>query len=444
MLNASLDIIVRDNDRLRKQIADLEEKLSRYEHPKNSHNSHLPPSKDPLNKKRINLRKPSSRRTGGQKGHPGKTLEFGVPDKIENLYPHYCTRCGESLSSKAGELVETRQQIDLPLIQSITTEYCKFRKICSCKQVCEGEFPTHVSPGIGYGPGVDSLVSYLSVCQYLPYERLTDVMRDVFGIPLSEGTVDNILKRMETRSHPAYEVIREKLSRTEVIGADETTTSIKGKKCWSWVFQNPKYTYIIAGQSRKKDVFTKVMPGGMPETVLVSDCLSGYFSQNVKHHQICTSHILRELIGLSEQYENQQWSSKMAELIREVIHLKKTIPNPAEHLSFIKKRFQMLLEQLIDKSCKKVILLQKRLQKYKDYLFYFLENEKVPPDNNASERAIRCFKIKTKVSGYFNSKEGAQCFAQLHSITDTARKNNQSPVKVLREAAMCRTNVILN
>jgi hypothetical protein len=78
--------------------------------------------------------------------------------------------------------------------------------------------------------------------------------------------------------------------------------------------------------------------------------------------------------------------------------------------------------------------LQKRLIKYRDYLFYFLKNEKVPPDNNASERAVRTFKVKLKVSGFFKSDTGAQCFAQLHSIADTARKNNQSPLSAFQAA----------
>jgi transposase len=52
---------------LRKENAVLRERLSRYEHSKDSHNSHLPPAKDPVGKKnRVNLREKSSRKSGGQ------------------------------------------------------------------------------------------------------------------------------------------------------------------------------------------------------------------------------------------------------------------------------------------------------------------------------------------------------------------------------------------
>lgn len=47
----------------------------------------------------------------------------------------------------------------------------------------------------------------------------------------------------------------------------------------------------------------------------------------------------------------------------------------------------------------------------------------IPPDNNGSERAIRNAKIHKKVSGCFRSEVGAQRYAILMSIIDTAKKH---------------------
>jgi transposase len=44
-------------------------------------------------------------------------------------------------------------------------------------------------------------------------------------------------------------------------------------------------------------------------------------------------------------------------------------------------------------------------------------------------------KIKQKVSGSFRSLLGAETYAVIHSIADTARKNNQSPFFALKTAA---------
>ena len=59
---------------------------------------------------------------------------------------------------------------------------------------------------------------------------------------------------------------------------------------------------------------------------------------------------------------------------------------------------------------KELITFQKRLKKYRDYLFTFLYRPEVSPDNNVSERSIRNIKIKQKVSEQFRSPEGFAFF----------------------------------
>ena len=439
LLKQQAENLTQANSALKKEILELRERLSRYEHPKDSHNSHLPSTKDPIGKKRnVNLREKSERKSGGQPGHPGKCLEMQAPDKVEILSPCYCTHCGCDLSDIAGEEMERRQQIELPIVQPIITEYRKIRKRCHCTQVNDAEFPTTVTAPVCYGPNVQALVTYLSVCQHIPYERMTRMLEEICGISLSEGSIKNILNRMEQSLSPAYEMIRERIAGSPVVGADETGISINGHTAWAWALQTELLTYITAGHSRKKEVFESIMPKGMPQSILVSDCYSSYFSANVKNHQICTSHILRELIYLSELYKQHPWSEEMTALIREAIHLKKTAVGEIDDTS-IQQRLQILLEQGIDRSYKKICTLQKRLIKYRDYLFLFLKKEKVPADNNASERAFRIFKIKLKVSGFFKSNAGAQRFALLHSIADTARKNHSSPLLVFQLAANGKT-----
>ena len=80
---------------------------------------------------------------------------------------------------------------------------------------------------------------------------------------------------------------------------------------------------------------------------------------------------------------------------------------------------------------KKIFAFIKRLRKYRNSVFTFLQYPDVPPDNNGSERAIRNAKVKMKVSGQFKSMEGANIFATLRSIIDTAKKNSQNVFDVL-------------
>jgi len=82
---------------------------------------------------------------------------------------------------------------------------------------------------------------------------------------------------------------------------------------------------------------------------------------------------------------------------------------------------------------KEELKLLRRLQKYKNNHLLYLEDFTVPFDNNLSERDLRTFKTKMKVSGCFRSLTGARHFATLLSIIKTAIKQGRSPYTAVRE-----------
>jgi len=67
----------------------------------------------------------------------------------------------------------------------------------------------------------------------------------------------------------------------------------------------------------------------------------------------------------------------------------------------------------------------------RQHLFIFIFLEQVPPDNNASERAIRNVKVKQKISGQFKIPKAAQNFAKIRSIIDTTIKNQMDVLESL-------------
>jgi len=95
----------------------------------------------------------------------------------------------------------------------------------------------------------------------------------------------------------------------------------------------------------------------------------------------------------------------------------------------------VLLQTQIPEHMKEVISFHKRMNKYKNYIFTFLYYPEVPPDNNASERAIRNIKVKQKVSGQFKTQRGAEIYAIIRSITDTCIKNNQNVLSAFHTIA---------
>ncbi|MEI8274346.1 MAG: IS66 family transposase [Paludibacter sp.] len=423
---------------LKKENLVLKECLAIYQTPKDSHNSSIPPSKDSLaaqgekSKKLLatrSLREKSGKPNGGQLGHKGYTLEMASePDSIVEHQPYFCTRCGSDLSAREGELVEIRQVFDIPIaVRPLVAEHQLIGKRCSCGHCNKIDFPKEVRSRVSYGENIRALVVYLNCIQFIPYERLTQVLQDCFGIKLSQGTVKNILDDAAEKSLVAYQEIRNRVEQSKVVGADETGENINGELHWEWVFQTPKLTYIYSDQSRGKLAIDKHFENGLPNSILVTDRHSSYFNMSVADHQLCLAHVLRNLIFLTELDKNQSLTSELAELIRDAIHKRKTeLWENIDRTSII-DRFDKLLTSCTDNLHQKIIAIIKSLTKHKEYVFKFLFDPDVPYENNASERAVRNLKVKQKVSGMFKTQAGADTYCQIHSITQTAKKNNQNP-----------------
>ncbi len=113
---------------LSKENVELKRRLSKYEHPKNSNNSSIPPSKDENRPQRKSLREKSNRKVGGQKGRKGKTLTMvETPDVIEKHVPEYCTCCGNNISEIPAQFVGKRQVFDIPEIKVKVTDHQIFK-----------------------------------------------------------------------------------------------------------------------------------------------------------------------------------------------------------------------------------------------------------------------------------------------------------------------------
>ena len=172
------------------QIADLNNRITELETRlnKNSGNSSKPPSSDGL-KKPKNMRQKSGKPTGGQLGHEGRTLnKVTNPDKVVEINPDKC-ECGCNLSNVEGTC-KTRQVVEIPVIKTKVTEYRVFKKVCpDCKREYEEEFPETVTQPVQYGENIQALMAYLTNYQLLPLERATEILSDIIGQKVSEGTL---------------------------------------------------------------------------------------------------------------------------------------------------------------------------------------------------------------------------------------------------------------
>lgn len=152
-------------------------------------------------------------------------------------------------------------------------------------------------------------------------------------------------------------------------------------------------------------------------------------------HQSCIAHLLRRLNYLKEKYPLASWASDFHQLLCDALKIKQQegfgTTTYTTQVAKILQRLKKLLEQPPDKQDKELYTFFKRILREQLHLFVFLYIEDLPPDNNASERAIRNIKVKQKISGQFKNEHTAQNFAIVRSVIDTTIKNGRNIWKTL-------------
>ena len=416
------------NRLLLERIEALEKELSKYKTKKTSRNSSRPPSQDFGKCRRTrSLRKSKGLSPGGQLGHKGQTLECTeTPDALIELKPKLCEKCGQDLEENAAQPMGRSQTIDLPQVKPIWTEHRYFKTVCSCGH-CNGGSQSKTR-GVVYGPRIRALVSYLSIEHYMPYSRIVEVLKETYGLRISEGSIDNILKRMGDQSTDLYDQIRQKVMKSEVVGSDETGFRVAGKLHWVWAWQSSQATYLSVHQSRGRLAVDENFPQGLKNSVLVHDRWASQINTEALDHQFCMAHILRELKYIQESEPQNQWAWGLESLIQETIHLEKELGEDWNERALMKSEAQLALMKLLNQEAlgETAQRLQKSLKKHRDKLWHYLEQAEIPPTNNASERALRNIKVKQKVSTSMRTLLGAKIFCKLRSIAETCRKQKTS------------------
>ena len=434
------DNLKQENAGLKKQLSevlsivrDLQIEIQFLKNGRKSDTSSTPSSQDYCRSNKYNLREKSNRKSGGQIGHKGSSLKMNEnPDEIQKYIPRYCNQCGEEFNNDSiFELHNRKQEVVIPPIKAKFIEHQSYRCTCSkCDTQTTTELPSHLKANIQYGGNIQALITYLSVYQYMPSNRIKSYLKDIMNIPISEGTIYNIIESMSNKATPVYEIIKEKIAASKVVGGDESGVKINGSKAWFWVFQNPLYTFIKVAYSRGYKTINETFSNGFPMSIYVSDSLAAQLKINTKAKQLCLAHLMRELKSFENAF-NCIWSPRLKQLFKDAISYKKQM-TVEDYLGTNQKikEFENQLTELLQIECsgkhKKLRAFIKRLIKNRNAVLTFLYHLEVPPDNNGSERAIRNAKVKMKISNQFKSFDFANHYAIIRSVIDTTIKNSKN------------------
>jgi transposase len=447
---------------LREQVAALLDRVRELEArlAKDSHNSGKPPSSDGLKRqlpRTRSLRRASGKRTGGQLGHPGETLHLvAEPDVVEEHRPAVCATCQAVLDETAEVVgVERRQVRDLPPVRLQITEHRALRVRCpACRHVSDGAFPAEAPSRAQYGPRLRALAVYLVDQQLLPSERTCEVLADVCGAPLSEGTLTVWLQQSAEALEPVEEAIKGALGQAAVLHHDETGVRRAGKLAWAHVTCTDRLTHDAIHPKRGREATAAI--GILPTYtgVSVHDGWKPYQAYMTCRHALCNVHHLRELTYLEEQYQ-QTWATQMKALLREMkVAADDARAQGASHLvSALRAAFVARYEELLASGLaanpppvrrpegqrqrgrlkqSPARNLLERLWLGQEQVLAFLDDLTIPFDTNQAERDLRMLKTQQKVSGGFRSEAGADAFARTRGYLSTLRKQGVELLDALR------------
>ena len=424
-----INSLEKENFKLHKHIKNLEEKLSKYENPKNSGNSSIPPSQDP-NRKTKSLRKKSNKNVGGQKGHKGsKLLKVENPDKIV-LHDITECECCKSQLPKEG-VIKSRQIFDIPKIKIEVTEHQIITKVCkNCGKKNKTNFPKGLVQEAQYGNNVKAFAVYLQNYHMLPFKRCSELIDDLTGHKISEGSLANFQVK-SYKNLEDYEVsVKKILLKSSVLHADETGVRLNGKLHWMHVLSNEFLSYFGYHQKRGKEAINDFNIIPLYNGNLVHDRFASYFSYTCQH-SLCNAHILRELQYLWESKE-LKWTRNLSNLLVGIHYkIKQGKIYSTKQYERTVKEFEKLILPTIQNYDKvytktKEEKLAFALEKHKHLFLKFIKEKEVPFDNNQAERDLRMIKVKQKISGCFREPNYADYFARIRGYITTLKKNKQN------------------
>lgn len=448
-LKEELEKAHQEIERLKKQIMQKEnkdkytiDKLTNQVN-KNSTNSSIPTSKEMSFKKEktgpntYNHREKSTKKTGGQVGHKGKTLtKNDIEEKIKN---------GDI---KAFEIVHhvkgKNKKNAIKYKIGIKTEPYVEKHIFIYEEDATDTLPKEFYSDVTYKDDIKILIIILGIYCSISYSKIKEMLNDLTKgiINISEGTIDNIYEEFSDKTEPTINNITKNILNGLYQHTDEVTTSENGKASYYRGYANKtnvvyKYHHHKGDNPIKEDGILDKFYG-----TIISDHDTGVFKYGI-NNQDCVIHIGRYC---KEGYQNvleTSWQMEMYYFLLRIERNRKILTSfgrkhfTEEEIKKIEDEYDMILQKAEEENKdisstywqEKEEKLRKRLVKSKVNVLFYIHDFTVPYDNNFMERLLRMIKGKTKVSGGFRSKRGGERFGNIMSIIKTAKLRKQDVYK---------------
>ena len=415
--------------RLQAQLQTLQAQLSHT-----SANSHKPPSSDPPSRARVRGRELSTRKRGGQPGHPGTTRPLLPVAAVEELHvcqPTHCADCGSPLRGSDPSPLH-HQVTELPPLQPTVSEYQLHALRCpQCGGVTRAPLPEGV-PERAFGPRLQALVAVLSGAYRLSKRNLQQLLADCCGIELALGSISALERATsEALQEPVAEA-RRFIQQQPVVHLDETGWREANHRGWLWTAVTQGVTVFLIRLSRGSQV-AKELLGKAFTGIVVSDRWSGYRWVPIKCRQLCWAHLIREFRQLAEAGGSAAAIGEaLGMCARHLFHWWHRVRDGTLQRSSVcvyAARLRLEVRALLREGAvcddPKGAALCRALLQHEPALWTFVHVEGVEPTNNAAERAPRPVVLWRKGSFGTQSRAGSDFVERILTVVATLRQQQR-------------------
>lgn len=415
---------------------------------KTSRNSGLPPSQ---------TGKDETARRGGKTSGKGAKPNLKTGNNLrrtvveETVRVEACDACGADLAGVDPVDRERRVLHDIVFEVVERRVDAEVKQCPDCHARTKGRFPDDMPGPLQYGVGLQAFVINLLVAHMLSLRRAVALVQAISGLKLSEATCLGYVRRLHDALKPWQDAAVAHLLERPALHADETGFRVNGRTQWLHVLTDGSLTLKFLHHKRGREAIEEI--GVIPRYTgtLVHDCWASYLAYDQCSHQLCGSHLLRELTFVVEA-NGFRWARLMKTLLREACHKvnqsdTKTLTE-AERRA-LRKRYRTILTQgarelpdipprpkgkrgRIAKS--DAHNLHERLVKHEQSVLRFMADPEVSFTNNSGEQKIRMAKVKIKVSGCFRTQLYAEAWCRISSYLSSMAALGYNPLVAIQIA----------
>ena len=437
-LEQRLALLEQENQNLKKRNQELERRLGQ-----NSQNSSKPPSSDPP-AMAVALPRRRRKKRGARKGHPPHLRalmpEETIKQRIE-LSPSACP-CGSTHLEPTAEEPLRHQIVDLPPIEPQVTEYLQpYYRCRDCGALVYQPLPEQIKRRY-FGPGILALVGILTGSLNTSKRKALALINEVFGVPMSLGGLSACEAQISQALAEPHQELLEHMQQQPMAHADETGWPRGNRqKGWLWTLCCTTAAVFMIQAGRGQAAARKLLRAF--SGILHSDRWSGYNCFG-GWRQLCWAHLKRDFQALSEVKGSMgRIGSKLFALSKEILYLRKRVRDGTLRWQTFQGRMQPLMtrvETLLAKGANSGRPLAgqcRRIFNQRQYLWTFVDDQRVEPTNNLAERVVRQAVLWRKGSFGTQSERGARYAERILTACATCRLQGRSIIAYLREACRC-------